>query len=523
MSDTKAPKLTNGNEPNVNLDVKAKPQVKPTRDEGVGRDAQPDIINLKHLQTSTLQEIESDVLRPVVFAQDNTFCRFELEPKGFLSPGSSISFAMLSPGEDVGQSYFPLSVGVHSLITRAVLKTSSGRVITDTEEFSSFSGYKGLFLNSSVQKEREQYISGRCMAWENIYDPPDATAGDWEATTDAQNIALSNGKEYGGLNTAGGDGGLTPRNCCVMTDEASRVGLNPSFSVALHDLFPFLKAGNQLPLFMFGSDRIQVELYFSPIARGTRVQLSGEDDAKSMTAEWLINQNSVELISDHIFYPGRMDEWEQKNKDLTFQYFDYNLSRQTITASHDVDDTSTTNIRQVGGAGRIVTRAFAMYQPNNTTNPDLSILSNFQATGPTKTGENPGRLESNLFYNERFLYPINITNNARHFHNLRDAEQKQVYTTRQVYSGGGNSLAGGGDWMYNGHDQDELQSSQFYQAWRLNRGERIGTKGVELTMNCRSTDGTLLGLPPGIYTQMVYTEQLRYATLKNGQLEVYFA
>ena len=105
------------------------------------------------------------------------------------------------------------------------------------------------------------------------------------------------------------------------------------------------------------------------------------------------------------------------------------------------------------------------------------------------------------------IYDIGFTNDA----------------VRQVYSGGGSVLPGGDDWRYNGINQDELQASQFYQAWRLNRGERVGTKGIELHMNPTSTNGDLLGLPVGLYTQMAYTEQLRYATLKNGQLEVYFA
>ena len=31
------------------------------------------------------------------------------------------------------------------------------------------------------------------------------------------------------------------------------------------------------------------------------------------------------------------------------------------------------------------------------------------------------------------------------------------------------------------------------------------------------------GLPPGTYTLTAFTEQLRYATLKDGQLEVYWS
>ena len=89
------------------------------------RSAQPDLINLKAIPTSTAQEVETDVLRPVVFSSDNNFCRFELEPKGFLSPTSSISIGV-KPNSDVKKATFPINIGVHSLVSRAVLKTSSG-------------------------------------------------------------------------------------------------------------------------------------------------------------------------------------------------------------------------------------------------------------------------------------------------------------------------------------------------------------------------------------------------------------
>jgi hypothetical protein len=44
----------------------------------------------------------------------------------------------------------------------------------------------------------------------------------------------------------------------------------------------------------------------------------------------------------------------------------------------------------------------------------------------------------------------------------------------------------------------------------------VGSKGIELHMNNNTlTDGT--------YTQVAYIEVLRYATLNDGHLEVFFA
>ena len=499
---------------------------------GKDRSKQPDIINLRTLDTSTAQEVETDVLRPVVFSSDNTFCRFELEPKGFLSPTSSISIGVKAPAGML-KAQFPINIGVHSLIQRAVLKTSSGRVICDMDEFGWFSSYKSAFVDGTSQQERDQYTSGRVVNWGSLYTDPTESTTPFETNTQAKYLGLQNGKEYGGIRTdlATVDG-LTPRNFTITSADAQRSGLNPTFAIRLYDLFPFLKSGNQIPLFMMGSDRIQVELTFTDPASTDRMVLSKEDEGRT-GARFDIDQNTVEFISDHIFYPQQMEKWASMNKDLTFQYFDYVSSRQTVTASDTaVDDNTQVNVRNIGGAGRIVTRCIAGYRPSVVTLPthgginDLAIFNKYQARGMRKTGADVGQLKSNLRYNEKQLYPLEVNNGARHYHNLRDAEMKQLYVPRQLYTGGGSVLpnAGAGNvWHYNGRTQDQLEMSQFYQAWRINSGERIGTKGIEIEMSANNFAGDKTGLDPGTYTQTCFTEQLRYATLKDGHMEVFFS
>ena len=492
------------------------------------RSAQPDLINLRQLPTSTAQEVESDILRPVVFSSDNQFCRFELEPKGFLSPSSSISLGcQVKTTDGIKTAFYPLSVGVHSLIQRAVLKTSSGRVLCDVEEFGWFKGLKNTFSDGSTMKERDQYKNGTALSWGPYYLPADGTTNTdlFEANTQAERLVLQNGKEYGGQNTAGARVGLTPKKFGIVSSEANHNELSPTFSIALHDLFPFLKGGNQLPLFMMGNDRIQIELYFTPPAKLERMVLSKADEGAT-GFEFQIDQNSVEFISDHIFYPGQMDRWATMNKDLTFQYFDYVIARQQIISAGDATDNSKTNIRNVGGAGRLVTRCYSGYK-HLTADPDRQITGSYNASGNVNTGDAVGTLESNLFYNEKFLFPQSVKNGARHYHNLRDAEKRQLYVPRPIYSGGGSEMipdtADGGTYHFDGRTQEQLVSSQFYQGWRLNHGERVGTKGIDLHMNMRDAAGDGEGLANGKYLQIVYTEQLRYATLKDGQIEVYWS
>ncbi len=499
------------------------PDTSPPPDNRPGRSAQPDIIQLQSLATSTAQEIDSDILNPVVFSSDNLFARFELEPKGFMSPGSTISIG-LKPNSGVDRAFVPLGVGVNSLISRAVLRTSSGRVINDTTDYPFICQQKSMAISSEVQKNRELYTTGRGLCYEMNYVTDSAT-GDLQRTS-AQSYGLDNGKTYDS------DAGLTSNNFSVISKD--RMDLSPTYQVALHSLFPFLKAGNNLPLFMFGDDRIQIELYFTPTI-GKRVSLSYGDRATADTSAFLIDENSLQLISDHIFYPGAMDEWASKNSDLTFGYVDYQTSRHNLTTT-----TAKNNTRNVGGAGRLVTRVFcgahAVHDGTAPVKPANDLLNEYGASANMRNHANQdqyGNNTTNLLYNERYLYPLDVKNNARHYHQLKDAEGKILYTTRCVYSNEGGShrdtagscvIAPSGleELQFEGKGQsNNLSGKQYFMGWRLNRGERVGTKGIEIKNDY--SDLRELNGEEGQYIQVSWIEVLRTARLKDGQMEVFYA
>lgn len=488
--------------------------------------SKPDILKIKpQVVLSTGQQIDSDVLRPVVFTSDNLFARFELEPKGHLSPTSSISFSLV-PNSNVERAFYPPNVGVHSLIKRAVLRTSSGRVISDMDEFSHFSSLRSMMKSNDLQTQREQYLSGRDMDYEPVYTDEGLTA---------QRYGLSNGREYTTVGILDADegasqgkaqqSGLCHHNFQYITTQDGRTNLSPSYSISLHELFPFLASNNHLPLFMFESDRIQIELYFSPVTND-RVSLCKKDDANTNN-NFVIDQNSVELISDHIFYPLQSLEQMKKDEPTDYPYFDYILSRQTITANNGdaTKDTAKTNVRNVGGAGMIVTRLFGAYVP--TGNQELGILNKYEALAMKPTAKQSGELESNVFYNERFLYPLNLKNNSRQFFNLTNSNKRHYHTPREVYSASGEGIVLDTDASrkYEGRGQTAgLKGKQFWQGFRMNLGERVGSKGIEVTMNARGKDGTGEGLDDGSYTQFVYLEVARKLEMNptNGQIDVMY-
>jgi hypothetical protein len=149
----------------------------------------------------------------------------------------------------------------------------------------------------------------------------------------------------------------------------------------------------------------------------------------------------------------------------------------------------------------------------------LSLLNNYNARSSTpevfieNTDSYNGSLTQNIRYNDHFLYPIDVTNTARHFHNIVQAEGKVPFVTRQEYGGEGLVLGG----QVEGYAQtDELTSRFFWTSNRLNRNERINSRGIEMyiTYNQLTNEDHVL---------RVYLELVRLATLKNGRMEVAYA
>ena len=483
----------------------------PMPDSRPTRDNQPSEVQLVNISTTTNEEIESDVLLPVVFSSDNLFCRFELEPKGFLSPNSSISIGV-KPNSAVERAFFPKGVGVYSLIKRAVLKTSSGRVINDTDEVAHQLAMTSMYSSLQGNKNREQFSTGRGLCYEMNY--PNG------GFTSAESYGLSNGKEYSPT-------GLRCNNFEVVSK--SRVDLYPTFQINLHELFPFLRANQRIPLYMLGNDRLQIELFFNPV-KDARMTVAKTNDA---TVDFLIDQNSVQMIADHIFIPGGMESWAEDHKEIQYGY------TQMVSSRHTLDTTSAvTNRRNVGGAGRLVTRVFTGVSCDKNTalltivGAD-QLLNKYEAVGKLRDEDKHGLITTNVFMNEHKLFPQDVTNMARHYHNLRDATGRIIYTTRAVYCDEGGistnvalqsllAPQGTASLHYEGRGQsDNLAGKQNFLGFRINNGERVGTKGVELTADfsdLRHTAGQI-----GTYTQYSMIEVVKSAVLMDGQLEVVYA
>tara|TARA_Y100001963_G_scaffold160280_1_gene270265 strand:+ start:1451 stop:3172 length:1722 start_codon:yes stop_codon:yes gene_type:complete len=552
----------------------------------------PSILNIKSMETNTLMRYESDVLEPLTFSQSE--CVFELQPKGFLHPGSSITVA-LDKNTTLTRAFPYLGNGIQSLVRRAVLRTTAGRVINDTDDWNHLQSVKSMFVNNSVNKEREQFTTGRAIDFEMYYDQgSDVQAED--------GYGLSNGNELN-LNTATGGGanrtGMSAQAVLLNTAE-------PEFQLKLHDLFGYCRAGNQLPLFLLPDERVQVVLYWANTNQEDRLAVNVADDG-SLTEKLPITKDKCKFIANYTFYDGKiMDKFRDEYAGgLTFAYTDYRLAKQSVTGgeagrlktftitnggtsftdgthtgvsivggsgnggvatvviagnavtsitptkagrSYKVGDTillsggtpgigagtgtditvatigeagtSINNVRNLGGNGMVVDSVVWEYADDEQVGD--SLLGRYTGETPADTdgleGETDVRpLTSNLFINSKFLYPQDISNPARHFHNLKEAESMLPFVSRCLYSGEGDeALVDDANHVYEGRSQyTALKGAFFHQGFRTSGlAQRINNQGIDLHSDAILDDDT--------YTLRAWLEIKRYVVINDGHLESYF-
>jgi hypothetical protein len=287
------------------------------------------------------------------------------------------------------------------------------------------------------------------------------------------------------------------------------LGYNPTFQVNLSDLFPFLKT-SQLPLYMM-SEPVSLELFWTAKSGKNRF-VTESTQVYNFEAE--IVQTKCQMVADYIYYPQEMmSQYAQQNANLQFAYVDYRLAKRTVNA------TSARNlILNIGGAGRICNKVIQSLSVD-AEDGDSDILANFSSVGANasvgleEVASVNGSLTYNLRYNDHFLFPVDVNNSARHFHNIVQSEGKVPFVVRQEYSGEGLVLDG----LFEGYNQsDTLTNKFFYVANRLNRNERVNSRGIEAYVDYQT-------LGAGSHTLRFYIELVRMAELQNGRINIQFA
>ena len=449
----------------------------------------PDIVRIGALPTNTQMSVDTDINEPVVRSQ--TFCRFVLENKGLLHSNSKIVFNM---GTTDVESFMPMGISAASVISRAVLRVGT-KTLNSTEDYGHYESYRSTFISGENALEREMITTGKSINFGFEYNDEENTAADV--------IRLDVGRE------------LDINNASDTTFPDYQLLKNQrEFQINLSSLFSFLKM-NQLPLYLM-REQVSIELHFTPLAStlatSERVSVRGGETVSGADID--IDLNSIRLISDHIFYPTEiMDAFARQNSNMTMSFMDYKLSKQTLTATESASQLN--NIRNIGGAGKIVTKLIVSLSNASKSTNLLNEYNSRACYSNNGLGNDSfsASLISNVKYNGQFLYPIDVSNYARHFHNVQQAEGTQPFVPKTCYSLEVDNLS---ENDFEGRKINHLAGRFFRQAYRMNKGERVNARGIELYHNYTK-------MPVHTYTQRVYLETAKFANLSNGILVVYDA
>lgn len=480
----------------IDSDTQPPPPTQSSAKPLVGQDdgRTPDFLMLQSIPVNYIQQLETDLLEPVVFNQGTAttdgFCRFTLQNKGFLHSHSKI-FLSLKLASGTNDSSFPMPhVGIGQVVKKAVLKIGN-KAINEIDSWRHLFSVKSAMITNENNLERELYMTGRGMAHEFNYS--------LGSRFEAAGYGLDNGLE----NVVGTQTNKNiPEWLRVGTDETT----NPSLAIDLSDLFPFLKV-HQLPLYMI-NEPINIELTFYP-QKGQRVQIK-EGSSANINCE--IVKDELKFCADYIFYGAtdEMERYQNANPEINFSFVDYRLVEHSTTRTAVQGQV----VRNLGMANRIVPRVITMLS-DSSENED-SLLGEVNALSPLvdSNGVVGSTIKTayNLKYNDRFEYTTAIDNNARLFSELTHSEGIP-FITRQEFSD--ECRAGGMNASFAGHDQDlDLTGQFFYIGTKLTNG-RVGQRGIDLYITG--------DFPAGLDVMRSFCEYVRVATLKGGMFELYNA
>ncbi len=454
----------------------------------------PNFLMLDQIPVNMDQQLETDLLEPVVFSQGaattDGFARFTLQNKGFLHSHSKL-FVTLKPGTGQNAGFLQPHVGIGQIIKKAVLKIGN-KTLNEIDSWAGLHAVKSSLISNENNLEREMYQTGRHM--NHGFDYNDGSK------VFADTYGLDNGVEYKA------DDLLMP-GWAIMDDR--KPAEVPSYSIDLSDLFPFLKV-NQLPLYLI-KEPINIELTFEP-TQERRIQVT---QGNTLTAACEIVRDELKFCADYIFY-GTTDEMDRfamsRGRDMSFSFVDYRL------VEHTTDRTQLASgiVRNLGMANRMVPRVITLL-PSDTQQESTFLGKNNSIAPSVDAAGVTGQVKYNIRYNDRFEFTSDVDNVSRLFSIFQQAEGIP-FLTRQEYSDQGTVAGGITDKKFSGHQQDgNLAGQLFSLGTRLTNG-RVGQRGIELHLSGDfPAAGRLIDL------LRCYCEYIRVARLSDGYFEVYNA
>lgn len=435
----------------------------------------PDLVKIGSIESDTVVDVETSYLEPVQHSQST--CRFRLENKGILHSNSKLVFSMTNP-VSAQQCYFPVGVGVFALIKSCRI-SSGGKTLAELQDTSFLTSYESMFLSPEHNAEREIFTTSRLMNRNLRYETNSSGAL-------SKGLYIDTLMDYSDR--------FTEYNIPGFLESE----VESQFQINLSDLFGFLKL-QQLPLYMM-NEQVTIDLEFNPSADRMFQTSAGSNTFNINTAE-------TKLIADYIYFPqSMMEAYANANRNMTMTYMTYRLSKQTIDAGTEL------KIRNIGGNGRIVTKIIAGLQDESltgVTNPLLKYTS--QAPAGANASSN-GSITLNVKYNNHLLYPIDVDNYSHHQHNTAQAQGMVPFVSRYEYCGEGTDASFSSENFAESDMRAVFKGAFCWQAHRLNRNERVNSRGIEYQATYNTNAGSR--------TSRIYLETVRMATLSDGKFNI---
>lgn len=448
-----------------------------------------DLTRPSQLPFSYNQKVSSEIREAVVI--NDSFARFQIDRKGFLSHSSKITFSLV-PAVGVTSAFYPINVGVNSLISRVVLKCGN-RTIAETQEFGLLKAYESMFMTGEANKEREMYLTQRMLNHAPVYED-DSSA--YNSNSDAPTYGIDNGRYYDGTDLK-----LLP---CSRMDATSGITIaeSPVYSVYLGDLVDLFK-NQDFPVYLC-DEELFLELHFQT---DSKKRVNVNDGQTAFADRFLIDHNETRMMYDTIYYDGDTMEAFRNNANktgLTYQYHDYRLTKRTSSTPA----TWANLVQNVGGAGRFVDKIVVRIG-NDSAVKEKSLVNSYYSEFPSA-----GDTTFNIRYNDRYEFPIDRDNTALLFQTLKSAEGMVPFVTRQEYSREMTDIIT--QRTFEGNIQkDGLEGHFHFLAVKPEREERINNQGIDIILK-----GTW---PADPLTLCCWISLRKVARIQNGRLDCYFA
>jgi len=252
---------------------------------------------------------------PVSFSQD--FCRFEIPKQGILNSTGIIEFSFTpSQSTNLAGVTYPVNIGCFANIERAVMTTSSGKVIMDNRNFAEKQVCEEAFRDGSHGHFLSRYMNLSNWSF-NYTSPLEPVSGYLRLSGVPQN---SLGEE-----SLSGNKWSSPP-ITTMGGTVSPV-VPQSVRVSIQQLFPFLY-GVQLPVNIM--ETLYIDIYWKRDTEEGKVVLgrTALSGSSSYTSGGVVNQDDCFLISDHMVYDDSsvmeaIKGHQMMNGGLSFPFRDY--------------------------------------------------------------------------------------------------------------------------------------------------------------------------------------------------------